>query len=147
MSESVAGLFSSNKEDLFIVPLSPQPLQLSSHFENAAGPVSGQIPKQEISVSTPANTNAPLVAENAAIAGESLRSMEGVRYQPPQDGAGYLGAQVGKMGMEVGGAALNLGKDIMGALFGGGDDNKDTGPAPEFAVQRPAPAFGMPSPG
>lgn len=110
--------------------------------------MSGQTPKSEISVSAPANTNALLVAENAMITGESLRSMEGVRYQPPQDGAGYLGAQIGKMGMEAGGAVLNLGKDIMGALFGGGsDDPKENGPAPEFKVHRPATAFGMPSPG
>lgn len=153
MAADTAKLFADNQMDVFtpILPanqtMAPTVFEksLSSIFKDVAPVPAAAMTMTPSMVFKP---EASQIAANANIASESLRSIEGAQFTPQGGDAAYMGAQVGKLAMEAGGAALKLGGEAIGAFFGSVVDKDNDGIPDEQPkpVMAPAPMVGMPSP-
>lgn len=156
MALDTATLFAQNRDNV-MTPILPadqvgRGISLSQAFSGAAS--TSPLKTEAIALpATAANINAePLLdrqslANAANIAGQSLRSAEGM--QAPQGDAAYMGGQAAKLAMEAGGATLKLGGEAIVGLLGAITGRTDPSDDMEEVRFRPTPTFsqGMPSPG
>ncbi len=149
MAADTAKLFAENQTDV-LTPILPADQTMAGAKINLSSVFAGVAPVPAAAMTTTSSAvftpDKNLIAANANIAGESLRSIESAHLSQQGGDAAYMGAQVGKLAMEAGGAAFKLGGEMIGALFGSVQD-KTPDVEPEFKVPAPAPSSAMPSPG